>query len=58
LFGNSALTATWKGPSQMPTDHFVIKWSCDLCGETWTGPYSEHAAAVCEATGVPEWLPV
>lgn len=41
----------------MPTDHSTIKWACDLCGDTWTGPDSLHAAAACEATGAPEPLP-
>jgi hypothetical protein len=41
----------------MPTDHSTIKWACDLCGETWTGPDSAHTAAACEATGAPEPLP-
>jgi Mrp family chromosome partitioning ATPase len=41
----------------MPTDHSIIKWACDFCGEAWTGPDSQHTAAACEATGAPEPLP-
>jgi Mrp family chromosome partitioning ATPase len=41
----------------VPTDHTVIKWACDLCGDAWTGPEAMHAAAACEATGAPDPLP-
>lgn len=41
----------------MPTDHSIIKWACDVCGESWTGPGAEHTAAACEATGAPNPLP-
>jgi hypothetical protein len=41
----------------LPTDHSVIRWSCDLCGSHWTGPGSKHTAEACEATGAPEPLP-
>lgn len=41
----------------MTTDLSTIKWACDLCGSTWTGPDSAHTAAACEATGAPNPLP-